>query len=70
MQARVDWVLKIFGTQVTKKKRPVRPVFPDYLSVSYDYAFSKSIAIMSIGDVEVTVPNGACGVMCCFFEAR
>ena len=30
----------------------------------------KSIAIMSIGDVEVTVPNGACGVMCCFFEAR
>ena len=37
MQARVDWVLKIFGTQVTKKKRSVRPVFPDYLSVSYDY---------------------------------
>ena len=37
MQARVDWVLKIFGTQVIKKKRPVRPVFPDYLSVSYDY---------------------------------
>ena len=23
--------------QVIKKKRPVRPVFPDYLSVSYDY---------------------------------
>ena len=38
MQARVDWVLIIFGTQVIKKKRPVRPVFPDYLSVSYDYA--------------------------------
>ena len=38
MQARVDWVLKIFGTQVTKQKRPVRPVFSDYLSVSYDYA--------------------------------
>ena len=37
MQARVDWVLIIFGTQVIKKKRPVRPVFPDYLSVSYDY---------------------------------
>ena len=37
MQARVDWVLRIFGTQVIKKKRPVRPVFPDYLSVSYDY---------------------------------
>ena len=37
MQARVDWVLIIFGTQVIEKKRPVRPVFPDYLSVSYDY---------------------------------
>ena len=37
MQARVDWVLVIFGTQVIRKKRPVRPVFPDYLSVSYDY---------------------------------
>ena len=37
MQARVDWVLIIFGTQVIKKKWPVRPVFPDYLSVSYDY---------------------------------
>ena len=37
MQACVDWVLKIFGTQVTKKKRPVRPVFPNYLSVSFDY---------------------------------
>ena len=30
MQACVDWVLIIFGTQVIKKKRPVRPVFPDY----------------------------------------
>ena len=39
MQDRVDWVLIIFGTQVIKKKRPVRPMFPDYLSVSYDYAF-------------------------------
>ena len=36
MQARVDWVLNIFGTQVTKENRPVRPVSPDYLSVSYD----------------------------------
>ena len=33
MQACVDWVLIIFGTQVIKKKRPVRPVFPDYLFV-------------------------------------
>ena len=37
MQARIDWVLIIFGTQVIKKKRPVRPAFSDYLSVSYDY---------------------------------
>ena len=37
MQACLDWVLIIFGTQVIKKKRPVRPAFPDYLSVSYDY---------------------------------
>ena len=41
MQAGVDWVLIIFGTQVIKKKRPVRPVFPDYLSVSYDYGIPK-----------------------------
>ena len=40
MQARVDWVLIILGTQVIKKKRPVRPAFPDYLSVSYDSDWS------------------------------
>ena len=39
MQAVVDWVLIIFRTQVIKKKYPVQPVFPDYLSVSYDYGF-------------------------------
>ena len=43
MHARADWVLIIFVTQVIKKKRPVRPVFPDYLSVSYDYAYTKNI---------------------------
>ena len=37
MQACVDWVLIIFETQVIKKKRSVRPVFPDYLSGFYDY---------------------------------
>ena len=42
MQARVDWALIIFGTQVIKAKRPVRPVFPDYLSVSCDYGFTES----------------------------
>ena len=48
MQARVNWVLRIFRTQVTKKKRPVRPVFPDYLSVSYDYgcAYNKNFFYM------------------------
>ena len=35
MQARVDWVIIIFGTQVIKRKLPVRPVFPDYLYASY-----------------------------------
>ena len=42
MQTCVDWVLIIFGTQVIKKKRPVRPVFSDYLSVSYDYEQTKT----------------------------
>ena len=41
MQTRVDYVLRIFRTQVTKKKRPVRPVFPDCLSGSYDYGETK-----------------------------
>ena len=45
MQARVDWVLIVFGTQVIKKKRPVRSVFPDYLSVSYDWFQYISIAL-------------------------
>ena len=39
MQARVEWVVRIFRTQVIKKKWPIRPVFPDYLFVSYDYDF-------------------------------
>ena len=40
MQARVDWVPITFGTQVIKTKRAVRPVFSDYLSVSYDYGLA------------------------------
>ena len=50
MQARVDWILKIFGTQVTKQKRPVRPVFPDYLSVSYDYASIEMLSFLHLWD--------------------
>ena len=37
MQACVEWVLIVFGTQVIKEKPPVRSVFPDCFSVSYDY---------------------------------
>ena len=47
MQAPVDWVLIIFGTQVTKKKGPVRRVFPGYLSVSYDYACTNQIFVLA-----------------------
>ena len=43
MQACVDWVLIIFGTQFIKKKRPVQTVFLGYLSVSYDYGAMKNI---------------------------
>ena len=40
--ARVDWILIIVGTQVIKKKRPVRL---NYLCVFYDYVL---IAVISI----------------------
>ena len=40
MQVCVDWVLIIFGTQVIKEKPSVLPVFPEYLSVSYDYTIA------------------------------
>ena len=43
MQACVDWVLIIFGTQFIKKKRLVQTVFLDYLSVSYDYGAMQNI---------------------------
>ena len=50
----MDWVLKIFGTQVTKQKQPVRPVFPDYLSVSYDYVLiNPSANVFVFGDFNV-----------------
>ena len=48
MQARVDWVLIILETRVIKKKRPVRSVFPDYLSVSYDYGSNDDKIMISI----------------------
>ena len=43
----MDWVLIILGTQVIKKKKPVRPMFPDYLSVSYDYDGFKCLPKMT-----------------------
>ena len=46
----MDWVLIIFGIQVIKKKRSVQPVFPDYLSVSYDY--EKTDYYAKISDTE------------------
>ena len=44
----MDWVLIILGTQVIKKKRSVRPVFPDHLSVSYDYGGTEPISIAAM----------------------
>ena len=48
MQAYVDWVLIMFGTQVMRKKRPVWPVFPDYLSVSYDYKLTEGLLYIGV----------------------
>ena len=36
MHGREEWVLVSLGSEHKPKERPVRPVFPDYLSVSYD----------------------------------
>ena len=44
----MDLVLIILGIQVIKKKRSVRPVFPDYLSVSYDYGGTEPISIAAM----------------------
>ena len=32
-----EWVLVYLGSQHKRIEQPVRPVFPDYLSVPYDY---------------------------------
>ena len=37
MHGRKEWVLESLGSQHKPKESPVRPAFPDYLSVSYDY---------------------------------
>ena len=56
MQARVDWVQIIFGTQVIKTKWPVRPVFPDYLSVSYDSQRFNSFTLHSVRSFAILAP--------------
>ena len=53
MQDGVDWVLIILGTRIIKKKRPVRPVFPDYLSVSYKYAFIEKTLLSFIAQLSL-----------------
>ena len=47
MQARIDWVLIICGTQVIKKTRSVQPMFLDYLSISYYYDHIDGVAMGS-----------------------
>ena len=47
MQARVDCVVIIYGTQVIKKKQPVRPVFPDYTFRCLLLWYNKSISYKS-----------------------
>ena len=47
MQARVDWFLKIFGAQVTRKKQPVRPVFPDSLSLRFLWLLPMHLNILA-----------------------
>ena len=37
MHGREEWVLVSLGSQHKSTELPVWPVFPDYLSVSYDY---------------------------------
>ena len=42
MLGREEWVLVELGSQQKCVKRPVRPVFPDYLSVSHDYDYNNN----------------------------
>ena len=44
----MNWVLRIFGTQVIKRKQPVQPVFPDYLFVSYYYGSTEYMIVQRI----------------------
>ena len=37
MHGREEWVLAQLGSQHKRVERPVRPVLPDYFSVSCDY---------------------------------
>ena len=60
MQAFVDWVLIIFGTQVINKKPPVRPVYPDYFPFLMTLPkFTLAQADRWKMDFDVSAPNVA-----------
>ena len=48
MDGREEWVLVQLGSQHKRVERSVRPVFPDFLSVSCDYAFFSNVATFEI----------------------
>ena len=53
MLACLDWVLIIFGTQVIKKNRSVRSLFPDYLSVFYDYVLTGKFKLKNVNTIKI-----------------
>ena len=42
MHGREEWVLVKLVSQLKPVERPIRPVFPDHHSVSWDYAKAKN----------------------------
>ena len=50
------WILEIFGTQVTNKKRQLCPSFPGKLSIffGYDMTTSKTRPLCNVSKVEAT----------------
>ena len=67
MQARIDWVLIVFGTQVIKRKRPARAFFLDYFSVSYDYVLTDTVLRKpNLGNISLkkTVPDTSKHISC------
>ena len=50
MHGREEWVLELLGSQHKHKEWSVQPMFPAYLSISYDYDMAK----MSQGNKKIT----------------